>query len=156
MTPLQEDERNIIELVLPLHFREIFDNNRTFIDNKLLFWEHHFPHMESGEKTGTTRYKSGQIRVPFGNRLPVYETKEFERGEKPRGIVTIDYVVACQLKELTEEERGFVSQEELFEGMKSYYSDIKPGSLISYYKFKEYNPAPSRREIKRLLKIVNK
>jgi hypothetical protein len=162
MTHLQEDERDMIEFILPLHYKDIFENNITLIDKELLFYAFHFPHMESGEKTGTIRYRPGKIRLPFGSKLPAYETEAVEEGKKlnkkvnPRGIVTIDHVVACQLQELNEEERGFVSQEELFEGMKEYYADIMPDSLISYYAFKAYDPNPSRSEIKRLLKIVNK
>jgi hypothetical protein len=164
LEPKHEDEMNTIELVLPLKFKEIFDNNLTFIDNKLLFWEHHFDAFVNGypngyKKTGTIRHKPGHIRLPFGNRLPVYATKEYERGEDPRGIATIDYVVACQLNELTEDEwlhDGFKNQEEIFESMKSYYPGIKPDSLISYYHFKEYDSNPSRLEIKRLLKVVNR
>lgn len=135
-------------------FKDLFEKYKVHIDKNMLFWAFHFPYMESGEKTGTIRYKKDHIRLPFGAKLPVYETEEFNQGMPPRGIITIDYVVACQLKELNEEERGFVSQEELFEGMKDYYQDIKPDSLVSFYKFKEYNSNPKKKELKKLLEII--
>lgn len=156
------DERITIELVLPLIHKELFEKNRVHIDDKLLFWEHHFPAFEKGypngcKKTGTIRYKKDHIRLPFGVKLPVYETKEFNAGLPPRGIVTLEYVVACQLNEITEDEwlhDGFISQENLFEGMKIYYPEIIPESLVSQYKFKNYDPKPSRKELKRLLNII--
>jgi hypothetical protein len=118
------------------------------IDKHLLFWEHHFPALEKGypngyKKTGTIRYKPGHIRMPMGNKLEVFETEEFKKGMPARGIVTIDLVVACELKDITEQEwlhDGFISQEEVLLGMKEYYPDITPESVVSHYHFKKYMP----------------
>jgi len=134
------------------------------VDKMLLFWEHHFEAFETGypngyKKEGTIRYKQGMIRLPFGNKLLVYESKEFEEGKQPRGIATIESVVITRLKGLTEEEwlkDGFVSQEDLLEQMRGYYPDLSLYSWVSLYKFKKYNPKPSKKEIKKLLDIINK
>ena len=156
------DERVRIELVLPQLYKELFAKNHTHIDKMLLFWEHHFDAFKKGypngfKKTGTIRYKKDYVRLPYGAKLPVYGANEFEQGASPRGIVTLDFIIACQLNEITEEEwlhDGFTSQKDLFEGMKAYYPEITPESLVSYYKFKKYDPKPSRKELKILLKIL--
>ena len=136
-------------------------NKLLQIDDKLLFWEHHFEAFETGypngyKKIGTIRYRKGHIRVPFGMKLPVFETQEYRDEKPPRGIATIDYVVACHLYEVAEGEwlhDGFTSQEDLFEQMKAYYPMLTPESVVSYYKFKDYNSNPSEQEVKELLEI---
>jgi len=132
------------------------------IDRMLLFWEHHFKAFETGYPNGykkerTIRYKEGMIRFPFGNQLPVYETKEFKEGKPPRGIATIDCVVVSRLVGLTEEEwlkDGFVSQEDMLNQIREYYPDLELYSWLSLYKFTNYNPNPSKKEIKKLLDII--
>jgi hypothetical protein len=152
MRPRALDESRIIR-----HWEDLFDLSYQFapaekpkihVDTNLLFWEHHFPALEKSypngyKKTGTLRYKPGHIRMPSGNQLPVFETEEFKKGMPPRGIVTIDLVVACELKDITEEEwlhGGFICQDEMFLGMKTYYPDITPESVLSHYHFKNYKP----------------
>lgn len=114
--------------------------------------EHHFEHMawnyESEKfpngffKTGTIRYKPGHIYVPLAENLLVFESSEFDRGERPRGCVQLKYTAVCRLEELTDEEikrDGFESREDMLYQMTEmkgrYYQDLKPESMISYFAF---------------------
>jgi hypothetical protein len=142
---------------------EHLHNLVAHVDKYLLFLgEEHFTALTGAypngyRKTGTIRFKQGHIRLPFGVLLPVYETAEFNKRAPPRGIASINYVVACHLRDITEDEwlrDGFNSQEELLEGMKRYYAELSLDSIVSYYKFKWYNPNPSPKELERLLKIM--
>jgi hypothetical protein len=137
-----------------------------YIDKVIRLWQHHFDAFVNGYPTngqlkrGTILYRPGCIRMPLGKRALVYESGEHDKGLPPRGIVTIDYVVACPLDEITEEEwrkDGFRSQEDLLHQMTEmpgrYYQDLTPASLVSYYSFTDYDPTPRAKEVKALLDI---
>lgn len=137
---------------------------KPFIDKHLLFWEHHFDAFESGYpngqiKGGTLRYKSGCVRIPANNKLLVYESEEFHLGKPPRGVVTLDYFAVFPLSLITEEELkrdGFIDMEDLEWQMTQmedrYYADLTIDSIVGYDMFKNYNPNPSEKEVKELLK----
>jgi hypothetical protein len=138
-----------------------------YLDKVIRLWQHHFDAFVNGYPTngqlkrGTILYKPGSIRMPLGRKALVYESREHSAGLPPRGIATIDYVVACRLDEVNEDEwgrDGFVSQEDLLWQMTGmpgrYYQDLAPDSLVSCYSFADYDPAPSRQEVNSLLCIV--
>jgi hypothetical protein len=161
MRPESMDDHLLIDQIA-FNYEHIH-NLVAHVDKYLLFsGEEHFTALTGAysngyRKTGTPRFKQGHIRLPFGMMLPVYETAEFNKRAPPRGIASFNYVVACHLKDMTEQERlhdGFNSQEEMLEGMKRYYPLINLDSIVSYYKFKCYNPNPSPKELERLLRII--
>jgi len=164
MRPKFLDESITIEHIALVY--ETAHSQKISVDRMLLFWPHHFESFEHGydngyKKQGTLRYKKDHIRVPFGMQLPVFESQEFKEGKLPRGIATIEYVVACPLNAITEEELlmdGFENKEDLLWQMTEmegrYYADLTPDSMVSYYKFKDYNPRPSKKELIKVLEAT--
>lgn len=159
MRPTSLDETAEIE-----RLKQVFKshNKEVYVDRKLLFWEHHFEAFETcypngHRKEGSIRYIKDMVRVPFGAKLPVFESEEYKQKTPPRGIATIDYVIYCRLDELTQGEwlrDGFISPDEIIESMQTYYPDINSESMVSYYKFAKYNPHPSKKELESVLKIT--
>jgi hypothetical protein len=142
------------------------NGKELYLDKVIRLWEHHFDAFEYGYPTngqlkrGTILYKPGHIRMPLGSKALVFESHEHDKGFAPRGIVTIDYVVACRLDEIAEDEwrkDGFMNQKDLLWQMTEmpgrYYQDLANDSLVSYYSFIDYNSKPSRQEVDALLSI---
>jgi len=129
------------------------------------FMAHHFDALVGKSfymKRGTIRHKSGMVTLPLGKKLLAYEKEEHKNGMLPRGVITIDYVVRCPLEELTEDEwqsDGFTSQEDMFHQMTRMqgrrYTDLKIfDPPIEFYKFKRYEPNPTKMQILRLQKAI--
>jgi hypothetical protein len=164
MRPREDNESEYIQRLADFWGRR---GLQIAIDKNLLFWPHHFEAFEHGYpnghiKGGTIRFKQGCIRVPFGKRLPVYESTEFKQNLPPRGIVTIDYVSAAPLCLVIEQEwlrDGFESKEDLLWQMAEYpgryYKELTRYSPVSFYNFESYDPAPSQEEFKELLELLD-
>ncbi|MBN2052667.1 hypothetical protein JW756_04135 [Candidatus Woesearchaeota archaeon] len=111
------------------------------------------------KKTGIIRYNKDTLNIPIGAKLPAYEeTQGFDKGAPSRGILNIDYVIACQLRDTQEEEwlnEGVNSQKELIEKIqRRWHHKIDMDSIVTYYHIAGYNPNPSKREIKKILKHI--
>jgi hypothetical protein len=145
-----------------------FDGMPLLVDSFLLFkGEHHFEAMDGSypngrKKLGTLRYRSGYVRVPFGKKLFVYETDEFNARQPPRGMISIDSAIAGPLKELSEEELlndGFFDREDLLYQMTEmegrYYQDLTPDSIVTFYAFSGINPNPSEEELEEVLSALD-
>ncbi len=136
-----------------------------YLDPYLMFQKHHFDAFKFGypngqKKLGSLRYKSGHIRLPLGKELPIFES-EFEDG-KEYGIVTIDSVVVCPLKEITKKELlndGFKSKKDMLWQMTEmegrYYQDLTPDSIVSYYAFKKFESRPNLKKLDNLIEIMS-
>ncbi|HYD03157.1 MAG TPA: hypothetical protein VEC16_02555 [Alphaproteobacteria bacterium] len=159
---LLDESRNLSKLEASLKKQNII----LYVDRMLLFTEYHFEVFESGSfpngytKEGTIRYKAGHLRFPFGVHLPAYTQEEFNAKKRPRGIVTINEVVAAPLKKLwgiEASKSGFNNREsmiyEMTEWEDRFYKDMTPDSLVSYYHF-TFNGNAKKKEIDTLLKIV--
>ncbi|MBW2991365.1 hypothetical protein KY348_06725 [Candidatus Woesearchaeota archaeon] len=162
MHPEKLDETSFIKILEKIYIKPKLGMH-VDIDKMLLFWEHHFDAFEVGypnghKKEGSLRYKKNFVRLPFGKKLLAYEINEFKAENPPRGIVTIGYVAVSPLNQITQEELlsdGFENKQDLLWQMtkmeERYYKDCTPESIVSYYKFEDYNPNPSEKEVKELL-----
>lgn len=147
--------------------RFLLEGLSLHIDPFIRLWEHHFDAFVSGYangflKRGTILYKPGHVRIPAARELPVYESNDFRVGKNPRGIVIIDYAVACTLPEIALDELhddGFVGKEDLLWQMTQmegrYYNDLIPSKLVSYYHFKSYVANPSEQKVRTLLETLD-
>jgi hypothetical protein len=117
------------------------------VDERLLFWKHHFDEKDPNEftvyanghkKGGTLRFKDGHIRIPAHPMLRVYESKEYELGYKPRNWVSLDSILVCPAGELSQAELdmdGFLDHDDMIKSMKGYYPKIDMDSIVSFYTF---------------------
>jgi hypothetical protein len=164
MRPKKPDESEELALLESFFQRRGLE---VYIDKMLLIQgEDHFlhfkePYANGYTKQGTIRYRQNKVRLPFGAKLPVYESNEYQEGKSPRGIIIIGSVVRAPLNELSMDEilmDGFNSKGEMLWDMTKNpnrcYKDLKPYSEVSYYYFKEYNPKPSNKELQILLRVL--
>ena len=164
---------NRIEIVPAAKFSTLYYRDRLcdilkredldlFVDDCLLFWPHHLEAFETGfsnghKKEGAVRYKLYKIRVPSSNILPVYEASQSSDPEPIapfRGIVTIDKVVVARPGGLTKDEilsDGFRGKTDMVIDMRQHYPDLKIDSWLTLYKLSNYNPKPTKKEVKRVL-----
>lgn len=137
------------------------------VDKFLRIGRHDFdafvnPYPNGYKNGGMIVYLKGHVRVPIGKRLLTFVNAELTTGMPPKGIATIDYVVRCQLNELTEDEwlrRGFKNKKDFMDGMtkntdRCYKGLRYPSDVVQYYSIPSFNPNPDANEVHALAELA--
>jgi hypothetical protein len=119
------------------------------VEDRLRFYEYHFPNMESGQKRCTIRFKKDYIRIPWGddlgNILPCFATRPDDKDYlKDMGYVEINPITVAHVKDFplwAAKMDGYKNLEEMRQDIGSIYGvELTPDDLLSYYTIDRYWP----------------
>jgi hypothetical protein len=126
-----------------------FPGMEVQVEDKLRFYEYHFPNLESGVKGCTIRFKKDTIRIPWGGRrqwfLPCFATRPDDKEYLiEKGIARITPVIVSHVKDFplwAAERDGYNNLEEMKQDIGGIYGvELKPDDLLSYYTIDQYWP----------------
>jgi len=119
------------------------------VEDKLRFYEYHFPNIESGLKRCTIRFKKDTIRIPWGGRsqmvLPCFATRPGDKDYlKDMGLVVIDSIIVANVKDFplwAAKMDGYKTLKEMRQDIGGIYNvKLEPEDILSYYDIGDYLP----------------
>jgi hypothetical protein len=126
---------------------EDFPDIDVQVEDRLRFYEHHFPNLESGAKTCTIRFKKGAIRVPWGKEdydiLPCFATRPDDPSYlEEMGTAWIPSILVAHVKDFplsAAQEDGYATIAEMKKDIGGIYNvRLQPTDILSFYKIQEY------------------